>query len=209
MLSKLMALLSGLALAACSTVGVRGAEEPAFTVVASIGMVQVRQYAARVAAETVVDGDEEGSRSAGFRRLAGYIFGGNHGGVKIAMTAPVAQDAAGTRIAMTAPVAQTQDPSGRWRIRFYMPAGSTLANLPQPNDPTVELVAVPPETVAVLRFSGIPSAGSVATQTGQLVAALEGSAWRPTGAPVAWFYDPPWTLPPLRRNEVAIPVSPK
>ena len=27
------------------------------------------------------------------------------------------------------------------------------------------------------------------------------------GDPVVWFYDPPWTLPPLRRNEVAVRVT--
>ncbi len=207
--AKIVAILSALTLFACSAVGVRQAEEPSFTVVALLGAVQVRQYGPRIAAETVVDGDEEATRSAGFRRLAGYIFGANHGGTKIAMTAPVAQDAAGASIAMTAPVAQARDAAGRWRIRFFMPAGYTLDTLPQPNDPTVTLVPVPPETVAVLRFSGGTGAEAVAARTADLVAALEGSAWQPAGEPVAWFYDPPWTLPPLRRNEVAIPVSPK
>ena len=205
---KLAALLSGIALVACSTIGVRQAEEPKFTVLAHIGAVEVRQYAPRIAAETVVQGDEEASRSTGFRRLAAYIFGANHGGEKIAMTAPVAQDAAGSQIAMTAPVMQTQDADGSWRIRFFMPASYTLATLPQPDNAAVSLVTVPAETLAVLRFSGTPSASAVAARTGELLAALEGSAWRPAGAPLAWFYDPPWTLPPLRRNEVAIPVSP-
>jgi hypothetical protein len=209
MWAKAMAILSALALFACSTVGVRQAEEPAYTVAAQLGAVQVRQYGPRIAAETVVDGDEEATRSAGFRRLAGYIFGANHGGSKIAMTAPVAQAAAGDTIAMTAPVGQTRDSAGRWRIRFFMPSSYTLATLPQPDDATVELVPVPPETFAVLRFSGTPSPEAVAARTADLVAALEGTAWRPAGEPVAWFYDPPWTLPPLRRNEVAIPVSPK
>jgi len=30
-----------------------------------------------------------------------------------------------------------------------------------------------------------------------------------TGPVVDWFYDPPWTLPWVRRNEVAVPVAPK
>lgn len=207
-LAKLAAIVSGLGVVACSVVGVREAEEPAYTVVAHVGATEIRQYGPRIAAETVVDGDEEGTRSAGFRRLAGYIFGGNRGGTSIAMTAPVAQAAAGTDIAMTAPVAQTKDEAGRWRIRFFMPASFTLATLPVPNDPAVVLVQVPPETFAVLRFSGSIGAASVAAQTADLMRGLQGSAWRPAGAPVAWFYDPPWTLPPLRRNEVAVPVSP-
>jgi hypothetical protein len=190
------AVLGGAALAACSAVGARQAEEPAYSVAAELGDVQVRQYGPRVAAETVLDGNEEDARSIGFRHLADYFSGANRSGAKIALTAPEAQDAAGP----AAPVAQAGETFGRWRIRFFMPRGDTLATLPQPNDASVVLVAVPPETLAVLRFSGTASAEAVAARTADLVAALEGTAW---------FYDPPWTLPPLRRNEVAIPVSPK
>jgi hypothetical protein len=189
MFGRLAAVLSGLALFACSTVGVRETPQPAYAVTARLGDVEIRQYGARVAAETVVSGDELDARDAGFRRLAGYIFGGS------------------TKIAMTAPVAQARE-AGGWQIRFFMPADSTLQTLPTPDDPAVKLVAVPPETVAVLRFSGSPTPQAVLDNTNELVAALERTAWRPAGAPEAWFYDPPWTLPPLRRNEVAIPVSP-
>jgi hypothetical protein len=209
MLGKLMAAVSGIALFACSAVGVREAEEPKYQVVAQVGPVEVRQYGPRIAAETEVAGDEMAARSTGFRRLAGYIFGGNQGDARIAMTAPVAQDQMGAQIAMTAPVAQTQDTGGLWRIRFFMPPPYTMATLPRPNDPAVKLVPVAPETMAVLRFSGSTSPEAVAAQTRLLLAALDGSAWRPVGQPVAWFYDPPWTLPPLRRNEVATLVSPK
>jgi hypothetical protein len=210
MLARLAALMSGLALFACSTVGVRDTPQPAYTVTTRLGEVEIRQYGARVAAETVVAGDELDARSTGFRRLAGYIFGRNHGGTQIATAAPeLAQQSgdAGTKIAMTAPVAQVHEAAG-WRIRFFMPAEYSLQTLPRPDDPAVRLVGVPPETMAVLRFSGSPTSQAVAEHTSSLIAALERTAWRPTGAPVAWFYDPPWTLPPLRRNEVAIPVSP-
>lgn len=210
MLRQLTALMSGLALFACSTVGVRETPQPSYTVTAKLGDVEIRQYGPRVVAETLVAGDELDARDTGFRRLAGYIFGGNHGGTRIAGATPEASQQAtngGTKIAMTAPVAQAHEPTG-WRIRFFMPADYTLQTLPVPNDPQVRLATVPPETMAVLRFSGSPTPQAVAAKTSDLVAALEGTAWRPTGAPVAWFYDPPWTLPPLRRNEVAVPVSP-
>ena len=207
--ARIAAALSAIAVAACSVIGVRDTEEPAFSVTGHVGAVEIRQYQARIAAETVVEADELAARSAGFRRIAGYIFGANHASAKIAMTAPVAQQAAGAKIAMTAPVAQTQDAAGRYRIRFFMPSGYTMATLPQPDDPLVQLVTVPPETVAVLRFSGTPGPEAVAARTGELVKALDGSAWQPAGPPVAWFYDPPWTIPSLRRNEVAVPVSPR
>jgi hypothetical protein len=72
----------------------------------------------------------------------------------------------------------------------------------------VVVVPVPARLMAVLRFSGQATPDTVLTENRRLAAVLAGSAWRPDGPPVAWFYDPPWTLPPFRRNEVAQPVEP-
>jgi hypothetical protein len=194
------------ALAACSVVGIRsGTEEPAYAVVQTIGpSLEIRQYGPRLAAETVVPGDEIAARSEGFRRLAGYIFGANHGAAAIAMTAPVSTAPSET-IAMTAPVAQVQTPDG-WQVRFFMPAKYTLQTLPQPNDPRVKIVTVPPETYAVYRYSGLISAADVTQAHAELKRLLAGSGYTPAGEVLNWFYDPPWTLPPLRRNEAAVVV---
>ena len=204
-----MSLLGTLIVSACSVVGIRtGTEEPHYEVVDRVGDAEVRTYAPRLAAETVVPGAPDAARGEGFRRLAGYIFGGNAGGSRIAMTAPVAQsDAApsGQRIEMTVPVAQAQSGTDGWSIRFFLPA--ELSDPPAPRDARVRIVTVPGETVAVLRFSGVASDRAVAAQRARLLALLAPAAWTPAGPPVTWFYDPPWTLPPLRRNEVAVPVS--
>lgn len=206
-LAKVATLATGLLTAGCSVFGIRaGTAEPPFSVIGQVGPVQIRHYAPRVAAETVVDAGEEAARSKGFERLAGYIFGGNAGRASIAMTAPVEQRP-GQRIAMTAPVGQSRDASGRFVVQFFMPAGSTLASLPAPNDARVHLVAVPAQTMAVLRFSDGRSPADVAARQASLLQRLGNSPWRPAGPPVAWFYDPPWTLPFLRRNEVAVPVE--
>ncbi len=202
-----MSLLGTLFLSACSVVGIRaGTEEPHYDVVERMGDAELRAYAPRLAAETVVSGPAEAARGEGFRRLAGYIFGGNAGGSRIAMTAPVVQaDAgAGQRIEMTAPVAQAPAGAG-WSIRFYLPAD--LADPPAPRDARVHIVTVPGETMAVLRFSGIASDDAIAAQRARLLGLLAPSTWAPSGPPVTWFYDPPWTLPPFRRNEVAVPVA--
>ncbi len=196
---------------ACSTVGVRsGTEEPDYQSVATVGVIDIRLYGERIAAETEVTGDSDAARNQGFRRLAGYIFGGNARRDSIAMTAPVAQaGAAGSQtIAMTAPVAQTPAGADRWTVQFFMPAAYAIDELPVPNDPAVRLVSVPAQTYAVLRFSGVGSVRAVETHKAELLAGLTGSGWTARGEPVVWFYDPPWTLPPLRRNEVAVRVEP-
>ena len=188
-------------------VGIRhGTEEPPFTVTRRVGDVEIRRYGPRAAAQTTIDADEEAARNEGFRRLARYIFGGNTAKTKIAMTAPVAQQR-GEKIAMTAPVAAQRDAKGDWVIRFFMPVEHTLETLPTPNDERVSLVEVPAETVAVLRFSGVASPQAVATRTEELLADLRAAGIEPDGDPVTWFYDPPWTLPFRRRNEVAVNVD--
>jgi hypothetical protein len=205
MLPRLVAVASGLLLGACTVVGVRaGTEEPAYESLGTEAGLEIRRYGPRRAAETIVEADEAGARSEGFSRLARYIFGGNAGAARIAMTAPVAQE--GTRIAMTAPVAQQAGGDGHV-IRFFLPAA--LGNPPAPNDARVRIVELPGETVAVHRFTGGTDPASVAAARAWLLAALPATRWVAAGAPVSWFYDPPWTIPALRRNEIAIPVAPR
>ena len=211
MLNRLATVAIQMAQAVGSVAGVRtGVEEPPHSVQKVADGVEIRQYAARIAAQTTVLADEEAARNAGFRRLAGYIFGANHQREKIAMTAPVSQQPAGDsgqKIAMTAPVAQQPDGNRGWLIRFYMPSEWTMETLPSPDDHRVELVTVPPETVAVLRFRGDRGRRSVAARTSELRDILRSYGFEPIGEPTAWFYDPPWTVPCRRRNEIAMPVD--
>jgi SOUL heme-binding protein len=193
-----------------SIAGIRvGTEEPHYLSTRLIDGVDIRTYGPRLAAETTVTADEDGARNIGFRRLARYIFGANHRDQQISMTAPVAQQTGnkGDDIAMTAPVAQSRTSDDRWTIRFFMPSKWTMETLPTPDDDDVALVTVPGETVAVLRFSGDRGPTAVASRTAELLDALRAAGIEPAGEPVAWFYDPPWTLPFRRRNEIAIAVE--
>ncbi len=210
MLPRLFSAAAALLLGACSVIGVRsGTEEPRFELLGRQGPLEIRRYAPRLAAETLVAAEsEEAARREGFRRLAGYIFGGNRGQARIAMTAPVAQAQSPERIAMTAPVAAAAGPEG-WTIRFFMPASYTRETLPVPDDARVTIAEAPAETLAVLRYSGIPSATAAAAQRAALLAALATGPWQAAGEPFDWFYDPPWTLPPARRNEAVVAVGPR
>jgi hypothetical protein len=203
-----MSILSSIALSACSVVGIRSStEEPRYTVLQVQGPLEIRTYGARLAAETEVTGTEESSRSDGFRRLARYIFGANSSKGGIAMTAPVAQAGGSHTIAMTVPLGQDRSAPDVWRIRFFMPAQYTEATLPRPDDPLVKIVIVPAETYGVYRYSGSTDPTATEAADHALLQRLEGSGWVPAGPPVAWFYDPPWTLPFLRRNEAAVKVA--
>ena len=129
-------------------------EEPKHSVFEARDGWELRLYEPVVVAETAVDGEFGPGGNEGFRRIAGYIFGGNDGGRKIAMTAPVALERRpgardGTKIAMTAPVAQEKTGEG-WTVAFVMPSEHTLASLPKPNDPRVTLREVPARRVAAV-----------------------------------------------------------
>jgi hypothetical protein len=209
-------LIFTLALAGCSIFGIRsGTEAPEYKVIANAGPVQIRQYGPRLAASVTVPGDEVSARSAGFRRLARYIFGANAETASIPMTAPVVESrsapafAPSAKIPMTAPVAQSQLADGEWTITFYMPRKYSIATLPKPTQPGIQIHQLPATIDAVYRFSGIPGIAAVDNARSLLIAHLTGSAWEITGDPVTWFYDPPWTLPWFRRNEVAVAVAPR
>ncbi len=185
-------------------------EEPAFDTLKSAGDFEVRRYAPMIVAETLVEGDLWGASNDGFRVIAGYIFGNNEsvmkgGAEKIAMTAPVAMEPAAEKIAMTAPVT-TEAAGGRYRMHFVMPSQYTMATLPKPKDERVTLREVPAQHMAVVKFSGFSGEGKVKEKTAELLAWMKAEGLEAAGAPQLARYDPPWTLPFLRRNEVMVPV---
>lgn len=203
---RLWALVTTVFLSACSTFGIRsGYEQPPYRTLDRAGSVEIRGYGPRLVAEaTVQEPDAKAARDAAFRLLAGYIFGGNQARSGVAMTTPVAVERQPAQIAMTTPVETSGGGAGPTTMRFFLPTRLTLATAPAPTDPRVRIRVVPGETLAVLRFAG--SGDDLATREAELRRALAGSPWEIAGEPVAFFYDPPWTLPFLRRAEVAIPV---
>lgn len=180
-------------------------EEPAYTVTEQAAPFELRTYAPRIVAEVVVSGSMDQASSAGFRLLANYIFGNNTasggGSAKIQMTAPVGIEPRSEKISMTAPVSM-QESDGRWRVTFAMPASYTMETLPRPNNAAVTLREIPETRVAVIRFSGVASERKVAEKTSELLAWLSEKGLSPTGDRELARYNPPWTLPFLRRNEI-------
>ncbi len=186
-------------------------EEPTFTSSLKEGDFEVRSYPALVAAQVSVTGTRDEASNAGFKLLAGYIFGGNTRKQSIAMTAPVVQAQAGNEtIAMTAPVIQSgvAGQSGAWTVRFIMPSAYTMDTLPTPKDPKVQLLPLPPARFAAVMFSGLAREADVALRTAELTAYMTQHALQPTGPPALARYNPPWTPWFMRRNEVLIPIAP-
>jgi hypothetical protein len=177
-------------------------EEPAFKSIVKTGTFEVRQYAPILIAETIVEGDMDEASNKGFRKIADYIFGNNRttqtgNAAKIAMTAPVTVSAN----------ASSMGDAKQWRVHFVMPSQYNINNIPQPNNPDVKLKEVPGKFFAVNNYSGFNTMGKVQSKTDELLAWLQQKNFKALGTPQLSRYDPPWTLPMFRRNEIMVEIE--
>ena len=190
-------------------------EEPKYDVLLMEDDLEVRRYAPQIIAETFVDGDMDSASSRGFRLIADYIFG-NSQKARIAMTVPVVvEPAAGSeKIAMTAPVSiepQTEQEGSmagakRWRIHFVMPSQYSMVTLPKPVNPLVSLREIPAKSFAAITYTGFNTESSVQAKADELSRWMKSKNLEAIGKPQLARYNPPWTLPFLRRNEILLEV---
>jgi len=181
-------------------------EEPKYSVVEKEPPFEVRAYAPMIVAEVQVDGDLDDASSQGFRLIAAYIFGQNQVSQKIAMTAPVIveeKSPQSAKIAMTAPVG-IEAKAGKWTVSFVMPSEYTMESIPKPINPLVQLRQIPAVKKAVISFTGFYNEQKVTEKTMELDAWIKARNLQPSGVPNFARYNPPWTLPFMRRNEVMI-----
>ena len=172
---------------------VMATEEPKYVLLEKSEPFELRAYAPLIVAEVKVDGDLDAASNQGFRLIAAYIFGKNQVSEKIAMTAPVGIESSdqnkSAKIAMTAPVGiessrSTEGAGNQWTVSFVMPA----------------------EKRAVITFSGFYNEEKVQEKTQALRDWIKIKNLKPVGEPQFARYNPPWTLPFMRRNEVMIQV---
>jgi len=165
-------------------------EQQRYTVLFSEGEFEIRSYPPAILASVEhSDTTWRGSASTNFRRLAGYIFGGNREEKKIAMTAPVHMESSD---------------SGS-RMSFVMPSSMELKDLPVPQDQGVHIAQVGADTVAVLRFSGFAGDNDIRTKKLELMQWLQTKKIPVTSQFRYLGYNPPYQLV-NRRNEVAVSV---
>jgi hypothetical protein len=193
----------------------KGVGEPSFTVNKQHGAISIRQYSPMLIAEVTTTGNRKQAINSGFRVLANYIFGNNtsSGQDKIAMTAPVMQQSTkidmtapvmqqSTKIDMTAPVMQTSSSDGSWNIRFVMPKKFTMDTLPKPNNTAIKILIQPAEQFIVIKFSGLATSDNLQTHQKKLEKYIQEHNIKISGSAVYAFYNPPWTIPFMRRNEI-------
>lgn len=163
------------------------AETAEYTVLRVLGEgVEIRQYPK----QTLISTDAKDQNTA-FSILANYIFGGN---------------AEGIRISMTTPVTTVLNDSGL-QMSFVLPSGYYADNVPNPRDERITIRELEPRKIATIRFSGHLNRGKYMQKKHELVEILERESIVVKGNAFLMQYDPPWVLPMLRHNEVAIEVD--
>ena len=194
-------------------------EEPKFEGVLTDGTFEIRNYAPYIVAETWVEGDMDEASSKGFRLIADYIFGNNQSVIstpseKIALAKPATVVPQSAKIAMTAPVtiepqmnSMSIETSKQWLVKFIMPSQYTLTTIPKPKNSAVYLREVSSKRYAVLKYSGFNFQSRVQTKTHEVLDWAAKRNLQVIGQPQLSRYDPPWTLPMLRRNEIMIEIS--
>ena len=162
-----------------------------------------RSYAPRLAASYTYT-PEEGQNGA-FRKLAGFIFGKNQASESVSMTEPAA--AGKQTIDMTTPVStEPADDDGRRVMRFYMPSTYTRETLPKPEEDDIVIEELPALTVAVVQYA-YSGESYFEEHRDRLASWMAAEGIEATGKPLLQQYNPPWTLPWWKTNEVLIPCS--
>ena len=178
--------------------------------------LEVRNYQPYIVAETVVEAPSlDRASTEGFKRLAGYIFGGNRrrevtGKSGGDLSSSSGSGASPEKMAMTAPVG-TSGPAtggGKFTISFVMPSKYTLETLPVPDDSRVLLRQVPARKVAAVIFSGRWTDANFKEHTEVLLKALASRGITPAAGaePQVARYNAPFTPWFLRHNEIQMVI---
>lgn len=181
---------------------------PEYTVISENEGYEIREYVGYDVASTSMSKvgepysmDDITKGGAAFNALAAYLFGANDEGKIMEMTTPVSTTSVG-------------------EMRFYLKGDGGVTDFPQPLSPegtfneqgVVKIVEVPPARLAVAKFTGFVTEGEVSRQKDALLSRLsmdgvEVDTPHGTIIPhIIFQYNPPYTIPIVRRNEIAIPV---
>ncbi|MDH5458220.1 MAG: heme-binding protein [Nitrospirota bacterium] len=182
--------LSVVALSGCSMFGHSGVEIAPYEILEKEDALELRHYERLVLVTTAMpSGMNEQSDS--FYKLFDYISGKNESTKKIPMTAPVFLDQA--------------DEATEF-MSFVLPESFSIETAPLPQDPAVKLEEIVHYTVAAITFSGSLNQEAINTHRIILEEWIARKGFKKRGAAKAAGYNPPFTIPALRRNEVLIPI---
>lgn len=184
-------LITTILLQGCSVFGIRTGEILNYQVLEKEGKFDIRQYEDYWVVRTEIDDEYRESTGKGFQLLFGYISGKNKQQEKIAMNGPVIQKKVGKI----------------WIMEFVLPSKYNTIQPPEPLDTNVSILKVPGYRAAAISYSGNLREEKYNTKIKKLLDIVELKGLQSIGEPFSAGYDPPWTIPFLKRNEVLIIVD--
>ncbi|MBC7419182.1 MAG: heme-binding protein [Bdellovibrio sp.] len=171
--------------------GIRTGEEPEYILKESDGNKEVRAYLPYTVVHIEITGHYEHATETAFLELADYLFGKNLSKTQMSMTLPVLQEKKGKK----------------WAMCFVLPSRYTMATAPVPENLEIKIESRPGEVIASIEYAGINSREKIAEKKQELVQWLtKETSFAPESEPRIAQYDPPMSIPFLRRNEIQIPV---
>lgn len=173
-------------------------EQPNYNLIKKTKNIEIRHYKRLLYAETAITGQRQESISTGFRIIADYIFGNNR---------LTDSDSESSKIAMTSPVIQEKISDSNWKIKFIMPQSFTLQNLPLPNNEKIIITEGNDEYYITIRFSGSSNQKNLDKNHKILLDHISENNIEISGSTIFAFYNPPWTLPIFRRNEILYKIN--
>jgi len=164
-----------------------GYESEPYSVKRTENDFEIRLYPKLMLVETPTLRAGDG-RDGSFMRLFRYITGSNEQGQKIAMTTPVFMSETVSNPTMA----------------FVLPKDYEASRVPEPKDSKVKIRAIEAGEFAVLRFQGSRSDELESQSLARLIDWVNNQHLKIIGSPLYAYFDPPWTPPFLRRNEVML-----
>lgn len=201
-----------LVLQGCSVVGKSSVEIAPYRVLKSAPdrQIELRQYEQLILVTAPLGQNIYESRNSAFGMLFDYISGANIQQSKIEMTAPVLMQnnpqSTGEKIPMTAPVFMQQN-EGTATMSFVLPHGFQLETAPRPSNENLQLSKLMDYTVAAITFRGMLKQNNIEKHEKKLREWIQSENYSVTGDAQVAGYNPPFTIPALRRNEVLIPIK--
>lgn len=189
------------------------AEEVEHELVEKHGKLEIRQYHERWIVETLISRPIDKAQGEGFMKLFHYISGANDTKTNFPMTIPVelrpndrcrADPEASLRGSAGEPLLKN---GSTFFMRFFLPHDVVDSKVPNPKDPEVRVNKLEPELYATYQFSGSWSEDAFEDHGKALLHNLKRLGYRAISELIYLTYDPPFTIPCFRRNEVAVIVE--
>lgn len=189
-MKSLITILGSVVLSACSVFGASNVEIAPYQILEKDGDYELRHYDSLTLVTTPMINDD--NQREPFKKLFNYISGDNTNGQEISMTAPVFMD---------------KNNQGANTMSFVLPSHFSKNDAPIPQDPSVQLEEIKNYTVATIQFSGTLSQDNIENNKNLLNEWITTKNYSVDGVAKVAGYNPPFTIPAFRRNEILIPVS--